>query len=78
MGIRYYGRYGVYDGPRLVKLIDYLDACKVPIVVCAFLFLTGVAVGAFPFIGVGALGLSLYILVYLFIRLVDALFPLGK
>jgi hypothetical protein len=68
MGIKYYGRNRVYDGPRLTKLSDFVDACKVPIVVFAFCLVMGL-VGIFELLAVGTLGLSLLALVYLILFL---------
>ena len=71
-GIKYYGRYGVYDGPRLTKLADFVDACKVPIFVFSFLFISGITfMGSGLMVGIGALGLFLFSLVYLLILLLN-------
>ena len=65
VGIRYYGRYGVYDGPPLTKPIDFLDACKVPIFVVLSTLLTGLAGGSLSMVCIGTFGLSLFSLAYL-------------
>ncbi len=67
MGLKNYGRYGVYDGPRLTKLIDFVDACKVPIFTLAFILIAGFANGSLSMIGIGALGLSLFALTYVIV-----------
>ncbi len=68
-GIKYYGRYGVYDGARLSKLVDFLDACKVPILTLSFLCVAGLVIGSLSMIGIGALGLLLFTLAYLLVLL---------
>ena len=69
-GIKYYGRYQGYTGPRLSKLVDFLDACKVPIITLAFLLIAGLAINSLSIAGIGALGLLLFTLTYLLILLI--------
>jgi hypothetical protein len=67
MGVKYYGRNRVYDGPPLTKLIDFVDACKVPIITLAFILVSGFAIGSLSMLGIGTLGLFLFALVYLLV-----------
>jgi hypothetical protein len=69
MGLKYYGRYGVYDGPRLTKPIDFFDACKVPILTLSSLLIAGLAIDSLSMFGAGALGLLLFAMTYLLVLL---------
>ena len=69
MGIRYYGRNNNYDGPPLTKLIDFLDACKVPIFTFSYILIMGIMGDSLFMLGIGTLGLSLFTLAYLLVLL---------
>ncbi len=69
MGVKSYGRHGSYDGPRLTKLVDFLDACKVPILTFVFFLSMGLVTGSLEMAGIGTLGLFLFTLTYLLVRL---------
>ncbi len=72
MGFKNYGRHGgTYDGPRLTKLIDFVDACKVPIFTFALMLVMGLANGSLLMLGIGMLGLSLFTLTYLLVLLLQ-------
>jgi hypothetical protein len=73
VGIKYYGRRGAYDGPRLTKLADFLDACKVPIITFVSIFFMGFTTQSLPMVGIGALGISLFTLVFLLLQLLKLL-----
>ena len=49
--------------------MDFVDTCKIPIVLFVFLLLTGASVGEFFMFGLGFLVVTLFSLVYVLINL---------